>query len=86
MVVQKKGGDRCLGRSRGGLSTKIHERVDHQGRPIQILITPGQAHDLTAPNLFWPTSAKTPLLSIIADKAYEWVRDVPSLASFPVGT
>jgi hypothetical protein len=60
--------------------------LEPQGRPIQILITPGQAHDLTAPNLFWPTSAKTPLLSIIADKAYEWVRDVPSLASFPVGT
>jgi hypothetical protein len=30
-----------------GLTTKIQARVDGQGRPIQILITPGQAHDLT---------------------------------------
>ena len=28
-------------------ATKIHARVDRQGRPIQLLITPGQAHDLT---------------------------------------
>ena len=31
---KKGGGDRCLGRYRGGLTTKIHALVDHQGRPI----------------------------------------------------
>jgi transposase len=33
------------GKSRGGLSTKIHAAVDGRGRPLVILITPGQAGD-----------------------------------------
>ena len=41
----KRSGDRCVGRSRGRLTAKIHARVDGQGRPAQILITPGQAHE-----------------------------------------
>jgi transposase len=32
-------------RSRGGLSTKIHAAVDGRGRPLAILLTPGQAGD-----------------------------------------
>lgn len=36
-----------MGRSRGGFSTKIHAAVDLQGRPREILITPGQQHDCT---------------------------------------
>jgi transposase len=38
-------GDHALGRSRGGLSTKIHAAVDGRGRPLVILLTPGQAGD-----------------------------------------
>ncbi|WP_228004492.1 IS5 family transposase [Amycolatopsis sp. YIM 10] len=34
-----------LGRSRGGLSTKIHLAVDGRGLPIRFLLTPGQAGD-----------------------------------------
>jgi hypothetical protein len=34
-----------LGRSRGGLSTKIHLAVDRRGRPLCVLLTPGQAGD-----------------------------------------
>jgi len=34
-----------IGRSRGGLSTKIHHLVDGRGRPLVILIGPGQAND-----------------------------------------
>lgn len=38
----KKGnGDHCLGRSRGGLTTKIHV-VDAQGLPIRLGLTAGQ--------------------------------------------
>ena len=40
----KKSGVRCVGRSRGGLTTKIHARVDAQGRPIKLLISPGNDH------------------------------------------
>jgi transposase len=38
-------GDHGLGRSRGGLSTKIHQLVDGHGRPLVVLVGPGQAGD-----------------------------------------
>jgi transposase len=34
-----------MGRSRGGLTTKIHAVVDAEGLPIALKLTPGQAHD-----------------------------------------
>ena len=34
-----------MGRSRGGLTTKIHALVDANGLPIVLKLTPGQAHD-----------------------------------------
>jgi len=37
--------DHALGRSRGGLSTKIHQLVDGHGRPVVISLTAGQAGD-----------------------------------------
>ena len=37
--------DHGIGRSRGGLSTKIHQLVDGNGLPLVTLITPGQAGD-----------------------------------------
>ena len=36
----------ALGRSKGGLSTKIHATVDALGNPTGFVLTPGQAHDL----------------------------------------
>ena len=39
---------RPLGRSRGGLSTKIHLAADDRCRPIARVITPGQRHDAVA--------------------------------------
>lgn len=45
----KKGGrDHCLGRSRGGLTTKIHALVDAQGRPIKLTLTAGQKSDIAS--------------------------------------
>lgn len=37
----------ALGRSRGGLSTKIHVVCDGNGIPLGVAISPGQAHDST---------------------------------------
>ena len=34
-----------MGRSRGGLTTKIHALVDANGLPVLLKLTPGQAHD-----------------------------------------
>ncbi|WP_156485565.1 IS5 family transposase, partial [Tsukamurella pseudospumae] len=44
------GGDRepaghGIGRSRGGLTTKIHAAVDGQGRPLAVVVTGGQRND-----------------------------------------
>ncbi|WP_407568231.1 IS5 family transposase [Arsenicicoccus dermatophilus] len=37
--------DHAIGRSRGGLSTKVHQLCDGQGRPIVVLLGPGQGSD-----------------------------------------
>ena len=37
----------ALGRSRGGLTTKIHLGCDGRGRPLGVVLTPGQRHDST---------------------------------------
>jgi transposase len=42
------GRDEAIGRSRGGLTTKIHVRADRSGRPIAVLLSAGQRHDTTA--------------------------------------
>jgi hypothetical protein len=34
-----------MGRSRGGLTSKIHAVVDKNGVPVQLGLTPGEAHD-----------------------------------------
>jgi len=34
-----------MGRSRGGLTTKIHALVDSNGNPIALKLSEGQAHD-----------------------------------------
>lgn len=35
----------AMGKSRGGLSTKIHATVDALGNPLRLLLTPGQASE-----------------------------------------
>ncbi|WP_430381364.1 transposase [Streptomyces arenae] len=37
--------DHALGRSRGGLTTKIHLACDGRGRPLAVMLTAGQRHD-----------------------------------------
>jgi len=57
-----------LGRSRGGLTTKIHTLTDAQGRPLRFIITAGQTGDITtAPELLNGIKAG----GVIADKAYD---------------
>ena len=34
-----------MGRSRGGLTSKIHALVDANGLPVRLAVTPGEAHD-----------------------------------------
>ena len=58
-----------MGRSRGGLTTKIHVRADAQGRPIDIKITEGQAHDGRSAVDF--AGRITPGAILLADRAYD---------------
>ena len=37
----------AIGRSRGGLSTKIHIAVDATGHPLRMILTAGQVHEAT---------------------------------------
>ena len=58
-----------MGRSRGGLTTKIHVLVDANGMPIAIKLTEGQAHDgHSAADMLGSLKAGQVLL---ADRAYD---------------
>lgn len=65
-----------MGRSRGGLTTKIHALVDAEGRPVRLELTAGQAGD--APMAAKLLDAVSPGATVIADKAY----DTDSIRSF----
>jgi transposase len=58
-----------MGRSRGGLTTKIHTVVDANGNPIALKLTEGQAHDgRSAADLLDSVRAGQTLL---ADRGYD---------------
>ena len=58
-----------MGRSRGGLTTKIHAMVDAEGRPVKLALTAGQAGDAPAAAQMLPLVA--PGATLIADRAYD---------------
>src|SRR5262245_46261450 len=63
-ALPKKDEDQAIGKSRGGLSTKIHALVDALGN----LLTPGQTHDLVGADALLPQMAAD---TLIADKAFD---------------
>ena len=63
-----------MGRSRGGLTTKIHALTYEQGLPLELVLTPGQAVDCpVAAQLLGHLRENT---IVLADKAYDadWLR------------
>lgn len=72
----KNGGDQAIGRSRGGLTTKIHALVDAMGNPVGFSLTPGQASDLSQAE---PLLEKVDPQAFLADKAYDADRLVLAL-------
>ena len=60
--------DQAIGRSRGGLSTKIHTLVDALGNPIGFHLTGGEVHDLVGADELLPDMEADMLL---ADKAFD---------------
>ncbi|TAU52491.1 IS5 family transposase [Rhizobium leguminosarum] len=61
--------DGCMGRSRGGLTTKIHALVDADGRPIGLDLTAGQTHDSRMAEPMLKDIGKGAI--ILADRAYD---------------
>ncbi len=58
-----------MGRSRGGLTTKIHALVDAMGLPIALKLTEGQAHDGRSAEDMFETLRSGNIL--LADRAYD---------------
>jgi transposase len=58
-----------MGRSRGGLTTKIHALVDANGLPIALKLTAGQAHDGRSALDMLETVGPGDVL--LADRAYD---------------
>ncbi|HYF22716.1 MAG TPA: IS5 family transposase [Caulobacteraceae bacterium] len=66
----KKGGpDHAIGRSRGGLSTKINALVDQDGLPLRIVLSAGQASDKAAVEAL--IDGLRPAGALVADRGYD---------------
>ena len=68
----------AMGRSRGGLTSKIHAVVDSNGLPVRLALTAGEAHDnrLAAKLLSRLKSGAM----LLADRGYDadWIRELVS--------
>ena len=64
----KNGGEEAIGRSRGGLTTKIHVIVDALGLPLAVRLTGGQVHDVTQAQAL---AAEVEPEALIGDKGYD---------------
>jgi len=69
-LSKKAGDDQAIGRSRGGLTAKIHAVVDALGNPIAISLTPWQTADITEAQPLIEESGIYPD-NFLADKAYD---------------
>jgi len=58
-----------MGRSRGGLTSKIHALVDAEGRPVNLRLTGGQIADCTQADALTDDLAEGDIL--LADKGYD---------------
>jgi transposase len=66
---RKGGTPRRIGRTKGGLNSKLHAVTDGEGRPIMLMLSEGQMSDHTGAKLLYPhlPAAET----LIADKGCE---------------
>jgi transposase len=67
-----------MGRSRGGLTSKIHALVDTNGLPIRLALTAGEAHDNRLAGKL--LSRLKPGTMLLADRGYDadWIRALAS--------
>jgi len=59
--------NQALGRTKGGLNSKVTALVDGRGRAVQLALAPGQRNDtIAAEDIVFPESKK-----VVADKGYD---------------
>ncbi|MDA9515433.1 transposase [Bradyrhizobium sp. CCBAU 11430] len=65
-----------MGRSRGGLTSKIHAVVDSNGRPVRLALSPGEAHDVRLAGKLLSRLQSGAML--LADRGYDadWIREL----------
>jgi transposase len=66
--AHEKNGPQAIGRSRGGLSTKIAALADALGNPFELTLAPGQDHDLTCAE---PLLENADPGALLGDKAFD---------------
>ena len=59
----------CIGRTKGGLNSKLHAVRDGQGRPVALLLTEGQMSDHKGDALLLP--AIPPACELLGDRGYD---------------
>ena len=60
---------RCIGRTKGGLNSKLQAVCDGKGRPLVLLLTVGQMNDHKGARLLLP--ALPPAQELLADRGYD---------------
>jgi transposase len=65
-----------MGRSRGGLTSKIHAVVDSNGLPVRLALSPGEAHDVRLAGKLLSRLKSGSML--LADRGYDadWIREL----------
>lgn len=65
-----------MGRSRGGLTNKIHAVVDTNGLPVHLALASGETHDNRLCTVL--LSALLPPTMLLADRGYDadWIREL----------
>lgn len=73
--VKKGGVGRLIGRTKGGMNTRLHVVTDANGRPISFFMTAGQVSDYTGAAALLDSLPKAQWL--LSDRGYDadWFRD-----------
>ncbi len=67
--AQKGAAPRCIGRTKGGLNSKLHAVCDETGKPVHLLLTTGHASDYTDARCLLPSRSN--VTHLIADRGYD---------------
>ena len=68
----KKNGEQAIGRSRGGLTTKIHMMAANARKAVDFILSAGQLHDAPQGRILMDTVGKQKTVTpLVMDRAYE---------------